>query len=149
MVKAWYSAAELAGLPGLPGSARGVQIRAKRMGWKARPRKARGGGFEYHIDALAAEARVALGIERVSGASDRSALADARAARTRSDAARIRAALRVVAELKEQVRSVMDTLQGMATMLDMLEGGLRKSGAAGGIGDTPGYAENIAERESN
>ncbi|MFG1250270.1 DNA-binding protein [Xanthobacter flavus] len=148
-MKAWFSAAELAGLPGLPGSARGVQIRAKRAGWKARPRKGRGGGFEYHAEALAVEARVALGIELVNGASDRSAVADSRAAQARSDAARKRAALQVVAELKGQVRSVIDALEGMVTMLDRLEGGLRKGGLAGGNDDPQGYAENIAEHGSS
>lgn len=131
MVKAWYSPAELAGLPGLPGSARGVQLRAKRLGWKCRPRKGRGGGFEYHVDVLTVEAKVALGIEHMHGASERNAVADAKVSQARSQAARKRAALQAIAELKGQVVSVIGALESMAVMLDRLESGLDKIAAGG------------------
>lgn len=49
MLKEWYSAAELAGLPGMPGTKAGVIYRAKQGGWKSRPRAGRGGGLEYHL----------------------------------------------------------------------------------------------------
>jgi putative transposase len=44
----------------MPGTARAVQLRAKRESWKSRPRKARGGGREYHISALPEATRNAL-----------------------------------------------------------------------------------------
>lgn len=50
--KEWYTASELAGMPGMPGTERAIQIGAKKNNWKSRPRAARGGGREYHISAL-------------------------------------------------------------------------------------------------
>jgi hypothetical protein len=63
----WWSAAEIAaaGLPDLPGSARAVQLLAKREAWtvqpgKVRRRKGRGGGLEYHFSLFPTRARIAL-----------------------------------------------------------------------------------------
>lgn len=68
----WWSAAELAGagLPDLPGTRQGVELLAKRQGWRgdperARRREGRGGGWEYHWRLLPAAAQAAL----VKGAS--------------------------------------------------------------------------------
>lgn len=33
-MKSWYSAAELAGLPGMPKNIRAIYFRARREGWK-------------------------------------------------------------------------------------------------------------------
>ncbi len=55
----WATAAELAGLPGLPTSERGVKARAEREGWAARKRGGKGGGLEYGLGSLPAEARAA------------------------------------------------------------------------------------------
>src|SRR5438445_7664776 len=52
LVDRWYSATELAGLPGLPGTERNVRARADREGWASRPRSGRGGGSEYTESAL-------------------------------------------------------------------------------------------------
>lgn len=58
-MKSWLSAAEIAALalPGYPATARGVAELAAREGWdgdaaRCRPRAARGGGLEYHVDLL-------------------------------------------------------------------------------------------------
>lgn len=52
-VKAWLSARELAGLPGLPASRRKVHERAKREGWANRRRRANGGErIEYAYSSL-------------------------------------------------------------------------------------------------
>ena len=59
----WVSAAELAGLPGMPGSDRGVERRALKEGWLRQRRNGRGGGFEFHVSALPAITRAALGAE--------------------------------------------------------------------------------------
>lgn len=57
----FLSAAEIAAekLPGLPASQRGIQFAAERGGWQARPRQGRGGGTEYALESLPAEARAA------------------------------------------------------------------------------------------
>jgi len=64
-LKLWLSAAEIAAqaLPGMPATERGVQLLAQRNNWNGvdltRPRAGRGGGTEYHIKLLPAEARAA------------------------------------------------------------------------------------------
>lgn len=57
--KQWLSAAELAGLPGMPGTDRGVRKMAARGEWKTRKR-ARGKGFEYSESSLPAATQAAL-----------------------------------------------------------------------------------------
>ncbi|MDF1566230.1 MAG: transposase domain-containing protein [Deltaproteobacteria bacterium] len=59
-MKVWLSTAELAGLPGLPGTTRGITLRARRESWQSRQRKARGGGLEYHLDSLPAVTQACL-----------------------------------------------------------------------------------------
>ena len=56
----WYSPKELAGLPGLPTTVRGVRMHAKSEQWAWRKRKASGGGREYHVESLSREVRNAL-----------------------------------------------------------------------------------------
>lgn len=63
----WWTAAELAeaGLPDVPGTKRGVNIVVDRLGWqgdpaRARRRKGRGGGWEYHWSLLPSRAQAAL-----------------------------------------------------------------------------------------
>ncbi|MAN10834.1 MAG: transposase [Sphingobium sp.] len=70
--KNWFTAAELAdmALPGLPGTKRKVNERADRENWalsvddngtpRARPRKGRGGGLEYHLSLLPDAAKADL-----------------------------------------------------------------------------------------
>ena len=53
-LKGWYSAQELAGLPGLPGTERGVFKSAQKNLWAMRA-KARGKGNEYALRSLPAE----------------------------------------------------------------------------------------------
>ena len=56
----WYTAAALAGLPEMPGTARRVRDRAEREQWLARNREGRGGGSEYAISSLPATTQAAL-----------------------------------------------------------------------------------------
>ncbi|MBB4016703.1 transposase InsO family protein [Chelatococcus caeni] len=60
-VKQWLTASELAEaqLPSLPETERGVRKMAAREGWPSRDRIGRGGGREYPLEALPAEARAA------------------------------------------------------------------------------------------
>ncbi len=74
--KEWFTVAELAELklPGLATTRRGVQMVADREGWAtykdvtgaacSRPRKARGGGTEYHLSLLPEAARAKLSTAR-------------------------------------------------------------------------------------
>ncbi len=59
-MKQWYSAKELACIPGLPKTKSGVIRKAKSENWESRPRQGRGGGNEYPIDCLPAETRAWL-----------------------------------------------------------------------------------------
>lgn len=56
----WFCAAELAGLPGLPGTERNVRATADRMQWAKRRRAGRGGGCEYPLTALPSATQAAL-----------------------------------------------------------------------------------------
>ena len=51
-MKSWFSPAELAGLPGLQNTKRGINKLLKTVAWESRPRAGRGGGREYSINAL-------------------------------------------------------------------------------------------------
>ncbi len=53
-MKTHYAAKELAGLPGLPGTERAIQIMADRENWSWQKRAGRGGGREYALSALPA-----------------------------------------------------------------------------------------------
>lgn len=56
----WYTAQELSGLPGLPGTVQGVNYRARQEEWIWQPRKAQGGGREFLFSSLPAETQAAL-----------------------------------------------------------------------------------------
>lgn len=66
--KQYFSASELAGLPGLPSTKRRVNALALREAWPARDRAGRGGGREYPFAALPVEARDALARSLLGGA---------------------------------------------------------------------------------
>lgn len=56
----YYCAAELASLPGVPGTARRVSAMALRDNWTSRPHAGRGGGREYAFASLPEPTRAAL-----------------------------------------------------------------------------------------
>ena len=63
----WASAKDLAGLPGMPGTRRGVLDRASREGWPSRSEATRGGYVvRYRIDALPDATRSALALGRAA-----------------------------------------------------------------------------------
>jgi len=55
----WYSAGELAGLPGMPGTERAIQIRAKRERWEGQQRLG-SKAIEYTLSVLPKETQAAL-----------------------------------------------------------------------------------------
>ncbi len=59
-MKEWFSAKELAGLPGMPTTVQGIIKRSLSDNWSARPRQGRGGGREYHITCLPEQTRLHL-----------------------------------------------------------------------------------------
>ncbi|HOT30160.1 MAG TPA: DNA-binding protein [Candidatus Ozemobacteraceae bacterium] len=59
-MKAWFSASELLGLPGMLQTVQSINRCAKNAAWEKRPRQAQGGGFEYHISSLPPETQAAL-----------------------------------------------------------------------------------------
>lgn len=60
MMREWYSAKELANLPGMPATHSAVVRRAKAEGWESRKRAGRGGGLEYKLSSLPPETQAAL-----------------------------------------------------------------------------------------
>lgn len=58
--KNYYTASELAGLPGLPKTKKGVIDRAKAESWPCQARSGRGGGREYPLSALPAATQAHL-----------------------------------------------------------------------------------------
>jgi len=64
-MKQWFTIQELAGLPGLPSTERGINKLASRESWESQ-KKAFGKGYEYHISNLPAEARHAIEAQRVA-----------------------------------------------------------------------------------
>jgi len=60
-MRQWFSPAEIAGLPGMPTTKRGVNYWIKNApDLQSRPRQGKGGGREYHISSLPPETQAAL-----------------------------------------------------------------------------------------
>ena len=59
IMRSWYSARELAGLPGMPGTERAIQIRAKREHWEGQSRLG-SKAIEYAFAILPMETQTAL-----------------------------------------------------------------------------------------
>jgi len=64
MSERYYSAKALAGLPGMPGTERGVLRKAIRESWAFRKRQGRGGGREYRESDLPKLTQRALAARR-------------------------------------------------------------------------------------
>lgn len=63
-MKEWYSARELAGLPGLPNGKRNVALKARREDWKSRTVTGKGGERkEFHVSSLPVEVCSFLGAQ--------------------------------------------------------------------------------------
>lgn len=60
LLKKWFSAAELIGLPDMPGTTQNINAKAKRESWTCRKREGRGGGFEYNLNSLPPAAKAKL-----------------------------------------------------------------------------------------
>lgn len=113
-MKLWLTAAEIAdlALPGLPGTKRNVNAFAHISGWTRRdglwrPRKAAGGGIEYHLDLLPPDARRAyvarLIPDVVPEAMAEAAEAEPAAPQMRDDAAEARDARLAILAAAERI----------------------------------------------
>ncbi len=71
----WFSAAEVAALPGTPDTVQGVIKAAKREDWKWQPRKA-GKGREYHLSSLPSAAREQLSRDQAAAIFNEQAIAN-------------------------------------------------------------------------
>ena len=74
MSSEWFSAKCLLGLDGMSHAVQVINRKAQQESWKSRPRKAKGGGKEYHISSLPKETQRALNI-RAAKARSREQLA--------------------------------------------------------------------------
>ena len=77
-MREWFSASELAGLPGMPATHSAVIRLSKRNRWDFQHKSGRGGGREYHIASLSAETRAHLATTHLSGADVDAGAAEAR-----------------------------------------------------------------------
>ncbi|MBE9012523.1 hypothetical protein IQ250_20195 [Pseudanabaenaceae cyanobacterium LEGE 13415] len=80
-MKQWYSAVELAGLPGLPALPNNVARKAKAQNWDSRPRSGRGGGYEYAYQTLPRQTQEELLHQAVESAAKSNAQATSYTAR--------------------------------------------------------------------
>ena len=130
LTRDWLTAAELAalGLPGLPGTKRGLNKMIRQRGWKntphARKRRHVGGGWEYHVSLLSdgaleelmrrrAEARAAAEKAPAVAGEELPALPEAEAASREIDLRRISQA--GMAELDARQRQVAEARAALLT----------------------------------
>lgn len=116
----WYDARRLAGLPGLPGTERGVLKMAQRQGWAARKKK-QGKGWEYSFEAMPADVQAAVLLAQ------RPALAPpVRARKSARDEAQIRTLWaryeQVPQDLKDQAQRRLTALQAVNTLVQQGHG---------------------------
>ncbi len=164
--KVWYTAAELAdmALPGLPKTKRKINERAAAEGWAlatgkvgeplARPRQARGGGLEYHIDVLPAAARTTLARLGVTVVADVAAEPESRATQmwrwfdgqSTKDKVEAERRLQIIAlvEAQEQVRPHLVVLGNAAHSLHPIAG----QGYNLSLRDTLALAEVLIDSEA-
>lgn len=115
-VERWYSAAELAELPGLPSTPQNVTARAKREGWRSRPRNGRGGGNEYAFSSLPPQTQAAILLR------ERPSFMQARQAATPRGDAQIRSAWQrydsVKQSQKDKAEMRLKALQAVHTLVN-------------------------------
>lgn len=116
MSAAWYSAADLAklSLPGMPGTDRAIQIRAKREEWPSKAKPGRGGGKLYPTSALPREAQDALARRQLQ---------------TIDPAPKTEVEVQPASALKDWQRRTMDARAALLTQLDRLTEVMPKSRA--------------------
>lgn len=96
-----FTTAELAGLPGMPGTVEGVRKRAKSQGWSSRRRKG-SKAREYHFCVLPEETRaVLIGAEPATLIAARKAIASR------------------IADLEQQLAALAGGLQALKRILEI------------------------------
>ncbi len=119
----WYTAAELAGLPELPGTERGIHTAAEREQWVKRPRQ-RGKGWEYGYSSLPTVAQAALILrERPTLAANGMQRAVDQVV-DRQDSNRLAAALERMDNASEHLKAIAaERLRAVVTIVDLVEAG--------------------------
>ncbi|MFL1552468.1 Mu transposase C-terminal domain-containing protein [Pseudomonas sp. D47] len=127
----WYSASELAGLPGLPGTERAIQLRAKRELWEGQQRLGTK-AIEYSLCVLPKETQMALLIASVSTdleevVTDKQKIAEKRDAKTASrlndsQASVMSARLSFVREI-ERMSQVVSQNRAVLTLVALAQSG--------------------------
>lgn len=145
MTREWYTPAEIEGLklPGMPGTLRGVNALAARLGWKtrrnlagaplARRRKGRGGGWEYHVTVLPQEAQLRLAATQAKAAAPDNGPAEKGTAEIwawferRSDRVKdqARKRLRILDQVENLVRGGLQKNSAVVAMADAHDIGAR------------------------
>lgn len=96
-MKAWFTAAELAGLPGMPGTKQGVQFQARNQGWAHKAQSARGGQIHhFSLEALPDVTRLAIASRGASTTEHIAAMPPLVVARADEAGRQIRSARRTV-----------------------------------------------------
>lgn len=138
----WWSPKAMveAGLPGLPGTVRAINVKAEREGWQrrlnaagqplARPRAGRGGGWEYHLSILPDETQAHL--IKKSQPQPSKTTANPQTADGAWDAFE-----KLTDKQKEKARDRFDALQSCEKLID---GGLQKNIAVSTVARQRGVA---------
>jgi len=123
----FYTAKQLAGLPGMPGTERGVRKMADRENWSCREREGRGGGREYPISALPDATRIHL----------RKALVTAEVRKTVADVIKAHGIVLPETQVRDWQRITRDARDGLinAIKIRMQESGKSADVAYAGLVD--------------
>lgn len=117
--QAYFSAAELAGLPGVPTTVRGILKQSKREGWPSQPRE-HGKGREYPFSCLPRETQAALLVRaqpETARAKPRAAYSEARIAALWDRFARVKQPLKDTATMRLKAIQTLDALTRSGTPL--------------------------------
>jgi putative transposase len=115
--KTYYTAKELASLPGMPGTERAVQMKADRENWPSQKRSGRGGGKEYPMASLPIETRNHL-IDAMIDSHPETICALPAARTTTLPAERIEPQLPDATTLKKWQRDCMDARLAILRMVE-------------------------------
>ncbi|TSK08582.1 MAG: hypothetical protein FPO08_04560 [Geobacter sp.] len=113
-----YTAKELAGLPGMPGTEQAVNYRARKESWPSQKRSGRGGGREYPISALPQQTQRHLVKLLISAAPEKVCSLPAVKPEVSLPAVATKGKLPAQSELKKYQRETMDARVYFMRLLD-------------------------------
>ncbi|WP_111747641.1 DNA-binding protein [Salinisphaera orenii] len=124
MISEWFTASDLAGLPKMPATDRGVRKAAVRESWQSRKCEI-GKGLEYHIDSLPSETRTAIAaqathVETEHARAGRAAAAKQKIAADQTQNATLAASADGLARLATLTGHAKDRAEARLAILDAL-----------------------------